>query len=310
MSTFTPNCNLEKIGDGELDNSWGATERANQDKLDDMLRGYLSKSVAGGSNVTLSETEWNHNVIKLTGAITANISVNFPDRQGQWKVINETTGPFNITCKTASGSGVVVDRYDKLLVASDGTNLEALEPYKIGELRMFGQTTAPSRWVAADGSALSRTTYARLFDEIGERYGAGNGSTTFNVIDLRGRSPMGPGQGDTAEGGGTGTSRSAGDKVGQETDNHLHSAPTHTHGMGNHTHLVSGSTGGPSNTTSGQGAGPDAVASDGHTHTVGITSQTPSTNTTDANAAANTGQSVIDTVSPAAVVPFYIYAGV
>jgi microcystin-dependent protein len=42
-----------------------------------------------------------------------------------------------------------------------------------------------------DGSAVSRSTYSDLFDAIGTTYGAGNGSTTFNVPDLRGRVPVG-----------------------------------------------------------------------------------------------------------------------
>lgn len=44
----------------------------------------------------------------------------------------------------------------------------------------------PSGWLLADGSEVSRTTYARLFAAIGTTYGAGDGSTTFNLPDLRG----------------------------------------------------------------------------------------------------------------------------
>ena len=44
----------------------------------------------------------------------------------------------------------------------------------------------PVGWIPADGRALSRTTYAALFAAIGTTYGSGNGSTTFNVPDLRG----------------------------------------------------------------------------------------------------------------------------
>src|SRR6185503_20590605 len=46
---------------------------------------------------------------------------------------------------------------------------------------------APSGWLNCDGSAVSRTTYANLFAAIGTTFGAGDGSTTFNVPDLRGR---------------------------------------------------------------------------------------------------------------------------
>lgn len=50
-------------------------------------------------------------------------------------------------------------------------------------------------WLLADGSEVSRTTYAALFAEIGTRYGDGDASTTFNLPDMRGRSPIGAGLG-------------------------------------------------------------------------------------------------------------------
>lgn len=48
-------------------------------------------------------------------------------------------------------------------------------------------TTAPAGYLLADGTAVSRTTYANLFAVIGTTYGAGDGSTTFNLPDARGR---------------------------------------------------------------------------------------------------------------------------
>ena len=55
----------------------------------------------------------------------------------------------------------------------------------------FAGATAPTGWLLCDGAAVSRTTYAALFAVIGTAYGAGNGSTTFNVPDLKGRTPVG-----------------------------------------------------------------------------------------------------------------------
>jgi len=56
-------------------------------------------------------------------------------------------------------------------------------------------TTAPNGWLLCDGSAVSRTTYANLFALVGTAFGAGNGTTTFNLPDLRGRSIIGVGTG-------------------------------------------------------------------------------------------------------------------
>lgn len=56
-----------------------------------------------------------------------------------------------------------------------------------GTVFPFAGATAPSGWLLCYGQAISRTTYAKLFGVIGITYGAGDGSTTFNLPDLRGR---------------------------------------------------------------------------------------------------------------------------
>lgn len=55
-----------------------------------------------------------------------------------------------------------------------------------GAVMPFAMNSAPTGWLAADGTAVSRTIYADLFSAIGTVHGAGNGSTTFNLPDLRG----------------------------------------------------------------------------------------------------------------------------
>lgn len=57
----------------------------------------------------------------------------------------------------------------------------------------YGGTDAldPLVWLPAEGQAVSRTTYARLFEKFGVQYGSGNGSTTFNLPDARGRTLVG-----------------------------------------------------------------------------------------------------------------------
>jgi phage-related tail fiber protein len=58
-----------------------------------------------------------------------------------------------------------------------------------GAVRFFARTTAPDGWLKCNGAAVSRTTYAVLFSAIGTTWGAGDGSTTFNVPELRGEFP-------------------------------------------------------------------------------------------------------------------------
>jgi microcystin-dependent protein len=55
-----------------------------------------------------------------------------------------------------------------------------------GAISFFAMNVAPSGWIKANGAAISRTTYATLFAAIGTTFGVGDGSTTFNIPDLRG----------------------------------------------------------------------------------------------------------------------------
>jgi microcystin-dependent protein len=60
-----------------------------------------------------------------------------------------------------------------------------------GRSKHFAGSSAPLNHLLCNGQAVSRTTYAALFAVIGTTYGAGDGSTTFNLPDLRGRAPVG-----------------------------------------------------------------------------------------------------------------------
>lgn len=114
-------------------------------------------------------------------------------------------------------------------VASPGVPTGSVFPYIAA--------TAPTGYLLADGSAVSRTTYATLFAVIGTSYGAGNGSTTFNVPDMRGRFPLGSGTGTGLNASGTGapsgttqTARSIGQWGGEETNLlTTNEMPSHNH---------------------------------------------------------------------------------
>jgi len=60
-----------------------------------------------------------------------------------------------------------------------------------GMIAPFAGTSAPAGWLIADGTAVSRTTYAALFAVCGVAYGVGDGSTTFNLPNLKGKVPTG-----------------------------------------------------------------------------------------------------------------------
>jgi len=121
-----------------------------------------------------------------------------------------------------------------------------------GVIQMFGGSVIPSGWLSCDGSAVSRSTYSALFSAIGTTFGAGNGSTTFNIPDMRGRMGMGTGTGSGLNSSGTGapsgtaqTARTLGQWGGEETHQlTLSNIPSHSHNgstgnAGSHTHTFS-----------------------------------------------------------------------
>lgn len=61
----------------------------------------------------------------------------------------------------------------------------------VGTINLYPAVTPPTGWFMCDGSAVSRSTYSSLFSIIGTYYGGGNGTTTFNLPDMKGRMPVG-----------------------------------------------------------------------------------------------------------------------
>ena len=89
----------------------------------------------------------------------------------------------------------------------------------IGAIQAYGGEVAPNNWLICDGSAVSRTTYAELFAVIGTTYGTGDGSTTFNLPDLRGNVAIGASE-----------DYELGDSGGEETHTlTINEMPSHTH---------------------------------------------------------------------------------
>jgi microcystin-dependent protein len=116
-------------------------------------------------------------------------------------------------------------------------------PQEVGTIKYWPVATPPQYWLNCDGSAISRTAYPDLYTLIGTTYGAGDGATTFNLPDLRGRVGLGTGQG-------SGLTNRLLAAIGGEETHALSVAElaAHTHGMdhyhnwnaqGSHTHSAS-----------------------------------------------------------------------
>jgi microcystin-dependent protein len=116
----------------------------------------------------------------LVSGVTRKVTLN--------SVLNFVTGGTVIAANVTGGSGISVaiegNRDAKSLTVS--FNVPGLIVPFAG-----GATTEPSGWLFCNGQAISRTDYSSLFGVVGTTYGSGNGTTTFNLPDLRGRIPFG-----------------------------------------------------------------------------------------------------------------------
>ena len=94
---------------------------------------------------------------------------------------------------TGAVGEITVDTETDALVLHDGSTAGGIEIVPSGTIVAFGNATAPTGWLVCNDQAVNRTTYARLFAVLGTTFGTGDGSTTFNVPDLRDRVPLGIG---------------------------------------------------------------------------------------------------------------------
>jgi microcystin-dependent protein len=128
---------------------------------------------------------------------------------GMSLVVAAAAGAFFASINFAGAQGVPVD--------------VSVPPGTVAE---FAGATPPPGWLKADGSEVSRTQFAALFAATNTTYGAGNGSTTFNLPDLRGRFPVGVGQGPGL------TNRSLGASGGEERHTlTIAEMPSHEHAL-------------------------------------------------------------------------------
>ena len=125
-------------------------------------------------------------------------------------------------------AAALINQLETKVGVNNSTDPNSLD-YKIAHLMSsltgiivpFGGASAPTGFLLCDGSAVSRTTYATLFGIIGTAYGVGNGSSTFNLPDLRQRFPLGKAA--------SGTGDTLGATGGAINGSHTHTTPAHTH---------------------------------------------------------------------------------
>lgn len=173
--------------------------------------------------------------------------------------------------------------------------------FSSGDLKPFAGSIAPDGWLLCNGQAVSRTLYSALFGVIGTSFGAGDGSTTFNVPDFRGAVPVGASG--TIPLGSTGGAASVVLTVNQlPAHSHTVTDPGHGHGVTDPGHLHSGG----NNTVGGTGVvGTSTPAGNTGTSTTGITVNSGPSNIT----IQNTGNgAAVPTMPPYAAITWLIKA--
>ncbi len=145
----------------------------------------------------------------------------------------------SISAGTSIDAGAITS--DKLASAT----VQLLAP--TGVVNAFAGSAAPTGWLLCDGTAVSRATYAALFTLIGTAYGAGDGTTTFNLPNLKGRVPAGRDAAQTEFDvlGETGGAKTHALSI-AELASHQHNITAYSHAvnqsnaLGNHSHSFSG----------------------------------------------------------------------
>jgi len=209
---------------------------------------------------------WLSNSGVARSIISADGSNSYYSAEGARSIVLKANGTTLFTINTTNATATI----PIVLPADPTTALQASTKQYVdtvmpsGMIMPFAGTSAPTSWLACNGAAISRSTYATLYNAIGTTWGTGDGSTTFNVPDLRGMFLRGTGTNATGS-----SSGAVGPSVGTyAADTYLNHSHTATSTDSGHTHSI--------NSTGPNGAGGGGLPGFG-------TGTTYSTNTGTAN---------------------------
>lgn len=262
-TTYSTSLKLALIGNGEQSGIWGTTTNTNLGTL-------LEQAIAGVQTITMSNADYTlsslngvadearNAVLVVQGANSAVRKIVAPLVEKFYTVSNQTSGGYAVTIGGSTGLTVSIPNGFTGQVYCDGSNFysamtSSAGNYNVtgdlvvagsitaqgtsnivpaGSLLMWSTGSAPAGYLLCNGDAVSRSTYATLFSVVGTTFGAGNGSTTFNLPNYTNRMPYGTTVGAT------------GGSADAIVVSHTHTGTTSTVDI-NHTH--SGQTAGQSN---------------------------------------------------------------
>jgi len=174
--------------------SWDSPLNNNFTVIDQLFGSILSVATIGGMT-TLSSSQAQNAVLRISGALVANATIVLPAVQAMYVVENLTTNAnyyVQFSLNGVSGQVVAVPQGKTTSIFTDGTNVKFLHPADPATYWDYGGATAPI-WIAActirpwlncDGTVYNISDYPYLGAILGSSWG-GNGLTTFAVPDLR-----------------------------------------------------------------------------------------------------------------------------
>ena len=262
-STYSTSLKIQLMGNGEDSGTWGSISNTNWNLMEQAVSGVQTVTMSN-ANYTLSNLngvsdEARNMVLVVNGANSGVRQIIAPLVNKFYVVSNQTSGGYAITIGGASGSVISIPNATTVQVYCDGTNFYSAQTSSAGDfnvngnetisgnltvngttniipagvIQMWPTGTAPSGFLLCTGGAVSRSTYAALFAVIGTTFGAGDGSTTFNLPNYTNRFPYGTTVGAT------------GGSADAIVVSHSHSASSGIN-SNDHYHNVAGSTGGQS----------------------------------------------------------------
>jgi hypothetical protein len=179
-SNYSDSYKLELMETGANANVWGNNTNTNLETIDAFTAGYISKSVAGSANVTLTTgnadptTESANKVIELTGTLTGNIHVFLPAVENYYVIYNNTSGSFTLDIAvTGHGSNsVAVTQGSHTILYSKGNAVVDLFANSLGNLSIKNTFTVDTTVISASNGNINAAGYS------------GNGSTLTGVSSI------------------------------------------------------------------------------------------------------------------------------